>query len=361
LYHYDANHIFLLPIKNKSQECLHAAYTNVHKQIKAAGLKLDFQIMDNECSQLLKTYMTTNHIDFQLVPPANHIANAAEHAIQTAKNHFIAGLCSCPSNFPLNQWDKLVPQAELTLNLMRGSRMNPKQSAWEQIHGHFDYNRTPLAPPGMNVMVYEPVNQRGSWGSHATEGHYIGPALESYRCYKIYTPSTRATRISDTVVWFPEQIPMPGANSTKIIAQSLQDIAAALTNPSPNAPLCPLQPNQINTLTQLIQIFDVNPAPANEPAVPRVAEEEEEDDETVFTGTLPPPGAPHGAAFPRVAEQAHWYPTWSAIRLPPARDSAYVARPNVPKPKTVTFTGSEDMYAALTYSSLLNRMEDTRT
>jgi hypothetical protein len=153
LYHYDANHIFLLAIKNKSQECLHAAYTKVHEQIKAAGLKLNFQIMDNECSQLLKEYMTKSEIDFQLVPPANHRANAAERAIQTAKHHFIAGLCTCPSNFPLNQWDKLVPQAELTLNLMRGSRMNPKQSAWEQVHGHYDYNRTPIAPPGMNVMI----------------------------------------------------------------------------------------------------------------------------------------------------------------------------------------------------------------
>jgi hypothetical protein len=78
LYHYDSNHIFLLAIKNKSQECLHAAYTNVHDQIKAAGLKLNFQIMDNECSKLLKTYMTKNGIDFQLVAPANHCANAAE-------------------------------------------------------------------------------------------------------------------------------------------------------------------------------------------------------------------------------------------------------------------------------------------
>jgi hypothetical protein len=64
LYHYDANHIFLLAIKNKSQESLHAAYTNVHEQVKAAGLKLNFQIMDNECSKLLKEYITKNNIDF---------------------------------------------------------------------------------------------------------------------------------------------------------------------------------------------------------------------------------------------------------------------------------------------------------
>jgi len=46
--------------------------------------------------------------------------------------------------FPLYLWDKLLQQAELTLNLLRGSRMNPKLAAWEQLHGVFDYNATPL-------------------------------------------------------------------------------------------------------------------------------------------------------------------------------------------------------------------------
>jgi hypothetical protein len=195
--------------------------------------------------------------------------------------------------------------------------MNPKQSAWEQVHGHYDYNRTPIAPPGMNVMVYEPVDQCGSLNTHATKGHYIRPALESYRCYKIYTPSTRATRILDTVVWFPEQIPMPGASSTDIIAQSLKDIAAALTNPTPNAPLCPLQPNQIDTLTQLIQIFDVTPPTEDNATLPRVTEEEAEEEEVALTGRLPPPRAPHGVPLPRVANKGHCYSKQGAARLPP--------------------------------------------
>jgi hypothetical protein len=161
----------------------------------------------------------------------------------------------------------------------------------------------------MNVMVYEPVDQRGSWGAHATEGHYIGPALDSYRCYKIYTPSTRATRISDTIVWFPEEIPTPGASSTDIIAQSLKDIAAALQNPTPTTPLCPLQPNQIDTLTQLIQIFDVTPPTEEDATLPRVAEEEAEEEEAEPTGRLPPPGAPHDAPLPRAADKGHRYPT----------------------------------------------------
>ena len=38
--------------------------------------------------------MKSMNIKYQLVPPSNHRANNAERAIQTFKNHFIAGLCS---------------------------------------------------------------------------------------------------------------------------------------------------------------------------------------------------------------------------------------------------------------------------
>jgi hypothetical protein len=64
-----------------------------------------------------------------LPPPGIHRRNAAERAIRTFKNHFIAGLCGVDQYFPLHLWDRLLPQAILTLNLLRGSRINPKLSA----------------------------------------------------------------------------------------------------------------------------------------------------------------------------------------------------------------------------------------
>jgi hypothetical protein len=82
--------------------------------------------------------------------------------------------------------------------------MNPKLSAWAQFNGPYNFNRTPIAPPGINVLVYIDPDSRGSWGTHAIEGHYIGPALEHYRCYQVYIPSTRAECITDTLEWLPE-------------------------------------------------------------------------------------------------------------------------------------------------------------
>ena len=139
--------------------------------------------LDDECSTLLKDFMDMESIDFQLVPPAVHRCNAAEQAIRTFQNHFIAGLCSVDKDFPLHLWDQLLNQAELTLNLLRGSRINPKLSAWAQVNGLYDYNCTPLAPPGCRVLVHAKPQQSNTWSPHALDGWYVGPAVDSYRCY----------------------------------------------------------------------------------------------------------------------------------------------------------------------------------
>jgi len=99
--------------------------------------------------------MAAKAIDFQLVPPHVHCCNAAEQAIRTFKNHFIAGLCSVDKDFPLHLWDQLLPQATLMLNLLCGSHLNPKLSAWAQLHGPVNFNWTPIAPPGIWVLVHK--------------------------------------------------------------------------------------------------------------------------------------------------------------------------------------------------------------
>ncbi|KAL7476772.1 hypothetical protein ACHAW6_002609 [Cyclotella cf. meneghiniana] len=44
--------------------------------------------------------------------------NAVERAIQTFKGHFISKLAGVADNFPIHQWDELLPQTILTLNLL---------------------------------------------------------------------------------------------------------------------------------------------------------------------------------------------------------------------------------------------------
>jgi hypothetical protein len=125
--------------------------------------------------------MTDKTIDFQLVPPQVHRHNAAERCICTFQNHFIAGLCSMDPNFPIHLWDRLLPHTKITLSLLRGSPINPKLSAYAQVNGTFDFNRTPLGPHGTHVIIQDKPEICSTWSPHGLNAWYIGPALNSYR------------------------------------------------------------------------------------------------------------------------------------------------------------------------------------
>ena len=112
-------------MRNRTKVVILAAYQRALSLLKSRGLQPELQKLDNEASQVLQQYMVEEHINFQLVPPGLHRRNAAERAIRTFKNHFIAGLCTTAADFPLTLWDQLLPQALMTLNLLRTSRINP--------------------------------------------------------------------------------------------------------------------------------------------------------------------------------------------------------------------------------------------
>ena len=95
--------------------------------------------------------------------PHMHRANMAERAIQTFKHHFKTILASVDPAFPMEQWDRLLDQAQLTLNLLRSARANPAMSAQEFMHGTFNFRATPLAPPGTQVVAHTKPSARGSW------------------------------------------------------------------------------------------------------------------------------------------------------------------------------------------------------
>jgi hypothetical protein len=102
-----------------------------------------------------EAFFTANDVEYQLVPPHCHRHNAAESAIRTFKEHFVAGLSSVDPTFPLHLWDRVLPHAEITLNLLRNSRLHPQLSAAAHFHGLVDYNKTDFAPPGCKIIAHE--------------------------------------------------------------------------------------------------------------------------------------------------------------------------------------------------------------
>ena len=111
VYAYDANAILAEPLKNRSASEIVRAWKLINSKLTEAGVKPIIYILDNEISQQFKNALKTEQITYQLVPPHIHRRNAAERAIQSFKNHFLAGLSACNPKFPLREWDRLIPQA----------------------------------------------------------------------------------------------------------------------------------------------------------------------------------------------------------------------------------------------------------
>jgi hypothetical protein len=166
-------------------------------------------MMDNQATKHIKKNLTENKCKLQLVEPHNHRVNAAERAIQTFKDAFIAVLATTDSKSPLQLWDRLTLQVRDTLNLMRASRINPDILAYEALNSPYNWNRYPLAPLGCKAVVYKDGDNRGLWASRGIDGWYLGPSKDHYRCALYYIPETRAYCISGLTELFPQHCQLP--------------------------------------------------------------------------------------------------------------------------------------------------------
>ena len=108
-YDHDSNTIHAEPMKNRSGPELLKGYTAIHNLLSERGLAPKMHYLDNECPTFLQKFMTEKDERFQLIPPHLHRRNSVERAIQTFKNHFIAGIASVNKNFPVNIWCRLIP------------------------------------------------------------------------------------------------------------------------------------------------------------------------------------------------------------------------------------------------------------
>jgi hypothetical protein len=198
-YIYDCNYIKVVPMKSRSASEWVKSYDVIHQELTVKGLKPRLQTLDNAASTALKNFFTANDIAYQLVPPHCHRRNAAERAIRTFKEHFVTGLSSVDPSFPMHLWDRLLSQAEITLNLLRISRLHPQLSAAAHLHGLVDYNKTDFAPPGCNIIAHEKPGKRRTRAPHGQHGYSLGPAMHHYRCQNVYITTTTSERIVDTL------------------------------------------------------------------------------------------------------------------------------------------------------------------
>ena len=117
-------------------------------------LIVDLQILDNKASAEYKRAITKKwNANYQLVPPNTHRSNADERDIRTFKAHFLSILAGVAPYFPRSLWVLLLPQTELTLNLLRQATLDTNRSACSYFHGPFNYDATPSRPLGCDIIT----------------------------------------------------------------------------------------------------------------------------------------------------------------------------------------------------------------
>jgi hypothetical protein len=267
---YDCNYIIVFPVKSRSASEWVKAYGSIHQDLTVKGFKPKLQTLDNEASTALKNFFTAQNIDYQLVPHHCHRRNAAERAIRTFKEHFVAGPSSVDPSLPMHLWDRLLPQSEITLNLLRTSPLHPQLSADTHYHGLVDYNKTTFAPPGCKIIALVKPGKRRTWAPHGQHGYLLGPAMHHYRCQNVYISTTASERIMDTLEFFPHNYQMPQLSSTDRLLMAANDMTDAFQNPHPDVSFASEGDDTIAALMDLAEIFKLKlqhaPSPGTRPS-----------------------------------------------------------------------------------------------
>lgn len=319
-YAYDPNYIFAVAIKSTTTKDIMDTFTGVYNRLDTHGFKPMFAVADNQAAPAIKAFITAHGGQVQFVEPNNHRANAAERAIQTFKNHFISGLCTTDENFPLQLWNHLTVQAEITCNILRRSRLNPTISAYEQLHGHkYNWNAHPLAPPGTRAVIHVSPAVRTSWGPRGVDAWYCGPALDHYQCHHFYVPETRAMRISGTYELYPQHCDLPILTPQQHLHQVIRELLRGMIQ-------LPLRKRRkfflalMEALHALTKHGAPKEGPYNDDSLPWPTSKGEREMHPTAKPTQPPtstnPTAPHIA--------------WTAPRLHMRQTRANTAPTNIP-------------------------------
>ena len=154
------------------------------------------------------------------MPVGMHQRNVAEKKTQTFKGHFRYIICGVAEDFPINLWGILIPQAELTCNLLHQLNVAPKVSAQAYAFGPHDFNRLPLAPMGCAVKIHEKPSKRKMWDFHSVDRWYLQTSPHHYRCFEVWSKHTGAERISDTVFLKHKHITNPTVSLEDVVVQA---------------------------------------------------------------------------------------------------------------------------------------------
>lgn len=253
-YSYNLNIILAHPLCNRRAPDIVKGWQTLNEHPHKAGVQPERYIFDNEWSVQFNSALQEKN-SLQLVPPHIHRHNAVKRAIQTFKPPF-GGAIIIWYQFTSLWVGASHTTDRSTLNLLCNDRSNPKLSAHAFLFSNFDYNKSPMVPPGTSVLVHAKSRHCATWVFHGKDAWVIGHTPSHYRCIHAYIPVTRAEINCDTLEFFPHIIPSPQVKTEDFLWQATSDIVSLLTNPITHLPFLEAGNSTLNALLKIAQLLN---------------------------------------------------------------------------------------------------------
>jgi hypothetical protein len=107
----DGNYIDAELLKTRKAKALTDAYQRIYQRWKATGVICpNWHVLDNEAPEEFKQAIRENKCRVEITPSDMHRRNITEKGMQTFKGHFKSVLAGVSDDFPIREWDKLIPQ-----------------------------------------------------------------------------------------------------------------------------------------------------------------------------------------------------------------------------------------------------------
>jgi hypothetical protein len=114
------------------------------------------------------------------------------------------------------------------LNLLCQSRVAPNILAFAHVYGTHNYMQKLFAPIGCAIQMHVKPNNRLSWDTRSEPGFNLDTSMEHHQCFRVYVTRTRATRISDTILFKHQYITSPTISPEFHVVAAVQQIVTAL-------------------------------------------------------------------------------------------------------------------------------------
>jgi hypothetical protein len=120
-------------------------------------------------------------------------------------------------------------------------------SGYAYLNGKFNFNKTPLSPPGTKVVVHLKPDQQASWAYE-----YHGKEDRPWSITAVSNATSHSHTENET---FPKVIAFPAATTKKYLKQAVSDILAILQKPPTSLPYLAYGDNTKNALIHIATLL----------------------------------------------------------------------------------------------------------